>query len=505
MMSPSPLQTLAMAPISVFLILCLCSFAAAVPTFGDVDFSLPSTSVKTFNITGDTTSSYYKANAEQTAPDCPAEVIHHTRIFAHPNVTDTYVVPHSAIYMNGVPCGQKLESDKAEYDSGRYLWVVPGKFLAEKPRAESAGVANAYTVLTSIQRAFLAFIQLQSIDDVVVGVEQYSDRICDVQAALGYPRSSVFLFIRSDKDDLNFTSSAYLYQGESGLVTFKPDSTACIMKNSRKEGPQQNPFPALPPFPTQSFVAPPTPSPSLSPSPKPSPSASTSPRPSNSTVTGNSSTVASPTSSTNGSSGGSIFDAPLDASPSPSEEAACFPGSTIIQLKNGDDKAMSQLRVGDEVKVGYNEYSEVVMFTHRLQNPAFNFVQLETENARRLSLSAGHYLYVDGRLQTASSVELGQSLEIDNGEVERVVSKKVTTEMGLYHPQTLSGTIVVNGIIASTYSTAVHPKVARVLLAPVNFMYKYNLLPSRLGSLFEETSHGLDRLVPKGSQVVHLR
>lgn len=44
-------------------------------------------------------------------------------------------------------------------------------------------------------------------------------------------------------------------------------------------------------------------------------------------------------------------------------------------------------------------------------------------------------------------------------------------ELGLYNPQTLDGRIVVNGIIASTYTTAVIPEAAHALLTPLRCLF----------------------------------
>jgi hypothetical protein len=43
---------------------------------------------------------------------------------------------------------------------------------------------------------------------------------------------------------------------------------------------------------------------------------------------------------------------------------------------------------------------------------------------------------------------------------------------GLYNPHTLTGQIVVDGVLASCYTRAVHPAIARLLLSPLAMLYR---------------------------------
>ena len=46
------------------------------------------------------------------------------------------------------------------------------------------------------------------------------------------------------------------------------------------------------------------------------------------------------------------------------ESEECFPGDAKVELENGKKTFMSDLKVGDHVRVGPSEFSEVYMFTH---------------------------------------------------------------------------------------------------------------------------------------------
>jgi desert hedgehog len=133
---------------------------------------------------------------------------------------------------------------------------------------------------------------------------------------------------------------------------------------------------------------------------------------------------------------------------------------------------MDALAVGDMVKVGPNVYSKVFMFTHKIADITRNFVELSGASGASILLTAGHYIPVDGILLPASSVSAGARLRLGNGLSEVVTAVRLVSGSGLYNPQTLQGDIVVNGIVASTYTTAVAPPLAHAILSPVRTLFR---------------------------------
>jgi desert hedgehog len=133
---------------------------------------------------------------------------------------------------------------------------------------------------------------------------------------------------------------------------------------------------------------------------------------------------------------------------------------------------MDALAVGDMVKVGPNVYSKVFMFTHKVAGITRDFVELSGASGASILLTAGHYIPVDGMLLPASSVSAGARLRLGNGLSEVVTSVRLVSRTGLYNPQTLHGDIVVNGIVASTYTAAVAPRLAHAILSPVRTLFK---------------------------------
>eukprot|EP00173_Palmaria_palmata_P003845 Plantae.Rhodophyta-Palmaria_palmata.ctg4239.p1 GENE.Plantae.Rhodophyta-Palmaria_palmata.ctg4239~~Plantae.Rhodophyta-Palmaria_palmata.ctg4239.p1 ORF type:complete len:172 (+),score=13.95 Plantae.Rhodophyta-Palmaria_palmata.ctg4239:42-518(+) len=154
---------------------------------------------------------------------------------------------------------------------------------------------------------------------------------------------------------------------------------------------------------------------------------------------------------------------------------------------------MEDLAVGDRVSTGSGHFSEVFMFTHKHQNSQNVFVQLETASGKALKLTAGHYLYVNGNLAPAKTTRIGDKLELSDGEPDVVTWVSKVKAGGLYNPQTVNGNILVNEIVASTYTAAVEPVFAHAVLFPLRAL-------SRLGlsfSALEDRSH-LAKWLPTG-------
>lgn len=165
----------------------------------------------------------------------------------------------------------------------------------------------------------------------------------------------------------------------------------------------------------------------------------------------------------------------------------CFPSSATVQLEDGNVKTMDRLQLGDRILVATGAYSDVLMFTHRLNGTVNDFIRLSTSTGAQLSLTSGHFIYANGALVAADTIKAGDELELAPGGRSTVASVTRVAERGLYNPQTLSGDIAVNGIRASTYTTAVRPMVAHSLLAPARLAY------SLLGATTSILERGCDR------------
>jgi len=195
-------------------------------------------------------------------------------------------------------------------------------------------------------------------------------------------------------------------------------------------------------------------------------------------------------------------------SPIVEEEPDCFPAAATAELADGRVVAMADLAVGDKVRVAAGDgpaaFSAVFLFTHKLPTPPRSYVRLTTsEGGAALTASAGHYVYAGGRLVAAAAVAVGDTLQVvapgGGWATATVTGVRRVDAAGLYNPQTLHGDIVVDGVRASTFTTAVEPAVASALLAPLRAVYRST---GRSVGLLGGGGGVLTSLAPRGKAVV---
>jgi len=124
---------------------------------------------------------------------------------------------------------------------------------------------------------------------------------------------------------------------------------------------------------------------------------------------------------------------------------------------------MDELQVGDRVLTGDGTYSKVYAFSHKDASTKVTYLQILTESMNKkhpLEITGKHLLYVyDNRnskkkLEFAQAVKVGDFLVSSRTENKsRVVSIRSIQRQGLYTPLTATGTIVVNGVVASVYAS----------------------------------------------------
>lgn len=153
-----------------------------------------------------------------------------------------------------------------------------------------------------------------------------------------------------------------------------------------------------------------------------------------------------------------------------SHDSVCFPGTANVLLADGTYVDMARLVVGDMVQTGA-EPSRVYMFTHREIDVPYRFLRLHTRLDTPLVLTAGHRLYANNALVAADQVRVGDYLRAVDGRALRVVKIDEVFGSGLYNPQTVQGDIVIDGVIVSTFTTAIESRSAHALLAPLRALY----------------------------------
>jgi hypothetical protein len=187
-------------------------------------------------------------------------------------------------------------------------------------------------------------------------------------------------------------------------------------------------------------------------------------------------------------------DEPAELTDKPEEagdKKGCFPASATVETLARGVVAMRDLAVGDAVRAASGRFSPVFFFSHR--SPAVsgaNFVTVTTcgggggapaaaaaagercgaASLRRLTVTDNHYLVTatDG-LRAAGALRSGDALAAGRTVMSVVPAGKLP---GLYNPHTLAVDDHVAGVVASCYTTAVHPTLARWLLAPLAVLFR---------------------------------
>ena len=138
----------------------------------------------------------------------------------------------------------------------------------------------------------------------------------------------------------------------------------------------------------------------------------------------------------------------------------CFSGVSTVMVEGNGKVPLEHVRIGDRVLTANEKYESVYSFGHRHQSLQLEFLRIATTSVggdMPIEISANHMIYVvrkDGvdRMLPASMVQIGDVLMSGPPEhpchvvrIDRVVRE------GVFAPFTESGTIVVNGLLASTF------------------------------------------------------
>lgn len=174
-------------------------------------------------------------------------------------------------------------------------------------------------------------------------------------------------------------------------------------------------------------------------------------------------------------------------------ERKCFPGAALVLLDTGRFKMLKDLQVGERVLArdgtGRLVFDEVYMFGHR-QSAAYGlFTRIHTEK-HAVSLTENHFVFVVNecgeRCVPAKDVKVGDVLHVRSGEclnMSRVTKIAHVYEEGLYAPFTKTGTVVVDGVLASCYIDVLPHDTCHRLLWPVRLLYSVS--PAALDTINE--------------------
>ena len=180
------------------------------------------------------------------------------------------------------------------------------------------------------------------------------------------------------------------------------------------------------------------------------------------------------------------------------QKSSCFGGDTWVHSRHGSIR-MKDLQPGTEVlvyKSGEFVYDVVYTFLHVDSRPIVRTMYQICTKVDCITISYDHILFVGQELEPTMvlDVKVGQVLYTLNhtstqtGVFLPIVSiQKFSSRDGIYAPATYSGTIVVNGIVASVYATTTWHSGAHVSMIPIRMyhsirtMFGYTYYPRKEG------------------------
>ncbi len=143
------------------------------------------------------------------------------------------------------------------------------------------------------------------------------------------------------------------------------------------------------------------------------------------------------------------------ASSPTSKPLSCFSEENTVEVERKGIVLIANLQIGDKVKDANGKMVTVYSFGHFQKNIKAEYLRIHAKELHRpLEISKDHLLFVNGAAIPASTVQLGDRIDLGhskgNAQVNRI---HVVTRSAAYAPFTTSGTIMVSGVAASSYVT----------------------------------------------------
>jgi len=145
--------------------------------------------------------------------------------------------------------------------------------------------------------------------------------------------------------------------------------------------------------------------------------------------------------------------------------AQCFPSSATVEVKEHDfvhSKRMDDLRIGDKVRTENGFSTVFAWMDNNAADVDANYLHIHTSDEDRgLKISSDHIVFAHNprRPVHADTVRKGDILWVTTNRTDEHYLRPVSVqrienirERGLHAPLTRDGTLIVNGILASSYA-----------------------------------------------------
>lgn len=164
--------------------------------------------------------------------------------------------------------------------------------------------------------------------------------------------------------------------------------------------------------------------------------------------------------------------------------SGCFPADSMLQTDRGH-VPMEDIRVGDMVKT-LDEKNQlvdtpIISFLDRRTQHRGRYLAITTERNQKITLSENHIIFAKIYGQADILSKLAKDVSIDDflvdgeGRFAKVERIDVQVLDGAYVPLTASGTLLVDGILASCYTNAENHELAHTSFALARAMPSFFL------------------------------
>jgi len=156
------------------------------------------------------------------------------------------------------------------------------------------------------------------------------------------------------------------------------------------------------------------------------------------------------------------------------EDYPCFPGSSQVRLTTGDSRLMADLKTGDSIITimdGKLTSTKVLGFMYKKYGSGA-YLTIHTEDGNKVSISGTHVMFVNNYEDVmAENVNIGDMVIIKDGNnvtKSRVINIEAGEQEGAYVPLTEHGTLLVDGVLCSSFANVPHG-IAQLMAAPMRW------------------------------------
>ncbi|CAF3455878.1 unnamed protein product [Rotaria sp. Silwood1] len=175
----------------------------------------------------------------------------------------------------------------------------------------------------------------------------------------------------------------------------------------------------------------------------------------------------------------------------------CFSSHSTVEIKLTKERiSMNNLKIGDEILVDINNYNQriyepIYSFIHASPNGLYDYLKISVENISEQSLiiSSNHLIYRINEKNPifAGHLKIGDQLQVITKDGYKqagsIINIQLIKSQGFYAPLTLSGKLVVDGIVVSNYATVANHHLAHLSMQPYRWWIQWIGLSSYSDSI----------------------